>query len=156
MGFLTCQIVVDTDIHGKTRSGTLTDGAVLEMTFISRIAKSKSVSTYAKFVTNALGSWAEGDRHALDGIGVEIRGTEFQIDVLQAMRNIDYGSTASYQDLAMLSGYPRAYRAVASVCAKNQIPLILPCHRIIKSDGSIGDYFYGTELKRKILSTESH
>lgn len=154
-GFLSCRIVLETSERGVTRTGKLTDGSIREVRFVSRLAKNSRLSPYATFVTHALTSWAEGDERALDGIGVQYQGTEFQTDVLRALRNVEYGSTASYQDLAVGSGYPKAHRAVASVCAKNRIPLILPCHRIIKSDGTLGNYYYGTDLKRKMLAIES-
>lgn len=143
-------------MQGIRRAGTVTNGSVLELKFISRAKKNTSSSPYAKFVANALERWADGEGTALDEIGVQFRGTEFQLKVLKALRNVEFASTASYQDLALLSGYPKAYRAVANVCANNQIPLIIPCHRIIKSDGSLGNYYYGTDIKRKILAIESH
>lgn len=148
--------MLDTEEHGVTRTGDVTNGSVLELRFVAHAGKNSSLSPYANFVAQALQRWAEGEGKGLDGIGVHIRGTEFQLKVLKAMRNIEFASTASYQELAVLSGYPKAYRAVANVCASNRIPLIIPCHRIIKSDGSIGNYFYGTPLKRKMLAIESN
>lgn len=147
--------MLDTSERGVTRTGKSTEGSVREVRFVSRIAKKSPLSPYAKFIANALTRWGEGDEQALDGIGVQYQGTEFQTDVLRALRHVGFGSTVSYQDLAALSGYPKAYRAVASVCAKNRIPLIVPCHRIIKSDGTLGNYYYGTDIKRKMLAIES-
>jgi len=90
---------------------------------------------------------------ALDGY------TDFQRSVLQAARKIPWGKTVSYKELAGLSGYPNAVRAVASVMRNNPFPLIIPCHRVIRSDGSIGG-FAGQQrgkmvkLKRALLERE--
>lgn len=107
-------------------------------------------------VNLALKGWAEKDKQALDSVGVKIEGTKFQEDVLRSMRSIEFGETKSYSDLATIIGRPLAFRAVASVCAKNRIPIIIPCHRVIRSDGSIGDYFYGSDLKQQLLEFEGH
>lgn len=82
--------------------------------------------------------------------------TEFQQGVLTMLRQITYGKTISYGELAELSGCPRGARAVGTVMAKNPLPLIIPCHRVIKSDGSLG-YFSGAggvDTKQKMLTLE--
>lgn len=156
-GLISCQFLVDTDQFGTTRSGTRTRGSVIALTLVARTSKANlPTSTLAKSVTNALVGWGEGDFKALDSIPVTLQGTEFQVAVLKAMRNIPSGKTLSYLELAQKSGYPNAHRAVASVCAKNRIPLIIPCHRVVKSDGSVGKYFYGSDVKQALLEFESH
>lgn len=80
--------------------------------------------------------------------------TDFQMKVREVVRQIPRGSTASYQTVAILAGSPRAYRAVATIMANNLDPAI-PCHRVIKSNGSPGDYNRGgEEAKRAILRSE--
>ncbi len=82
--------------------------------------------------------------------------TEFQQGVLTTLRNVTYGKTISYGELAKLSGCPRGARAIGTVMAKNPLPLIIPCHRVIKSDGSLG-YFSGAggvHTKQKMLTLE--
>jgi methylated-DNA-[protein]-cysteine S-methyltransferase len=68
--------------------------------------------------------------------------------------DIDYGSTASYGTLARLSGSPKAVRAVGTTCATNPIPVVVPCHRVIRSDGTMGNYRGGPAAKRALLDLE--
>jgi methylated-DNA-[protein]-cysteine S-methyltransferase len=68
--------------------------------------------------------------------------------------DVGYGSTASYARLAELAGNPRAVRAVGSACATNPIPLVVPCHRVVRSDGALGSYAGGVEAKRILLALE--
>ena len=91
------------------------------------------------------------------GVSVDIKAmTDFQQRVLLVLRSISYGKTISYSDLAGLASCPRGGRAIGSVMARNPLPLIIPCHRVIKSDGSLG-YFSaagGIETKRRMLDLE--
>jgi methylated-DNA-[protein]-cysteine S-methyltransferase len=68
--------------------------------------------------------------------------------------DIDYGTTASYGTLARLAGSPRAVRAVGTTCATNPIPVVVPCHRVIRADGALGDYRGGPAAKRTLLDLE--
>jgi methylated-DNA-[protein]-cysteine S-methyltransferase len=80
--------------------------------------------------------------------------TEFQRNVLAAMRRIGYGEVVSYSELAHLAGYPRAQRAVGTFCARNRFPLVVPCHRVVSSDG-LGSYgSLGLDYKRRLLALE--
>ena len=79
----------------------------------------------------------------------------FRRDVLAALRRIDYGSTASYAEVAAATGHPRAMRAVGSACRTNPLPIIVPCHRVIRSDGSEGNYAGGVAVKHALLTMES-
>lgn len=85
---------------------------------------------------------------------VDVRGTDFQLRVWTALRSIPLGETRSYSDVAEMVGKPRAVRAVANACASNPVPLIIPCHRVIRKDGSIGGYGLGIGRKKVLLSTE--
>ena len=78
----------------------------------------------------------------------------YRRDVVMALPRIGYGSTASYTRLAELTGRPRAVRAVGSACANNPVPLLLPCHRVVRSDGSDGGYRGGPVAKRSLLELE--
>jgi methylated-DNA-[protein]-cysteine S-methyltransferase len=69
--------------------------------------------------------------------------------------DVDYGHTASYARLAQLSGSPRAVRAVGTACATNPIPIVVPCHRVVRSDGTMGNYRGGPVAKRALLDLES-
>ena len=92
------------------------------------------------------------------GVGVslplDIRGTAFQQRVWQALTEIPVGTTISYAQLAQRIGSPGAVRAVASACASNSIALAIPCHRVVRSDGSLSGYRWGVERKRALLERE--
>jgi len=83
-----------------------------------------------------------------------IRFSGFRKDVTDAMMNIPYGSTMTYGQLAEASGHPGASRAAGSVCRKNPLPLIIPCHRVIPSSGGIGNYSGPEGMKEKLLTIE--
>jgi AraC family transcriptional regulator, regulatory protein of adaptative response / methylated-DNA-[protein]-cysteine methyltransferase len=85
---------------------------------------------------------------------LDLRGTDFQIKVWTALRRIPLGETRSYSEVAEMVGEPRAVRAVANACASNPVPLILPCHRVIRKDGSLGGYGLGLPRKRTLLAEE--
>ena len=78
----------------------------------------------------------------------------FRQTVQVALSGIPYGQTASYGQVAELVGHPRAARAVGSACATNPLPIILPCHRVTKTDGSLGNYTGGIEIKMALLDLE--
>jgi len=82
------------------------------------------------------------------------RMTAFEADVVRALSRVPYGRTASYRDLAVAAGRPHAYRAAASVVARNELPVVLPCHRIVRSDGSLGEYGDDPAWKRRLLELE--
>ena len=84
--------------------------------------------------------------------------TEFQQQVLIALRTVKYGKTVSYGELARIINSPKASRAIGSVMAQNPLPLIIPCHRVIKTDGSLG-YFSapgGVDTKQRMLDLEKY
>ena len=78
----------------------------------------------------------------------------FRLQVQQALPQIGYGHTASYSELATLIGRPTAVRAVGTACATNPLPLILPCHRVLRADGGLGGYLGGTAAKAHLLELE--
>ena len=79
----------------------------------------------------------------------------FRRTVLLHLPEIGYGETASYAAVARASGNAKAVRAVGSACATNPLPVVVPCHRVVRSDGSIGEYVGGVEAKRTLLSLEA-
>lgn len=86
---------------------------------------------------------------------LDIRGTAFQAQVWRALQRIPPGRTASYAEIAAAIGRPTAVRAVARACAGNQLALLVPCHRVVRGDGSIGGYRWGVERKRALLAREA-
>lgn len=86
---------------------------------------------------------------------LHLLGTPFQQQVWQALREISPGTTASYGDIAARIGKPKALRAVGSACGANPIAIIVPCHRVIRSDGGLGGFRWGLERKRALLAREA-
>jgi len=86
---------------------------------------------------------------------LDIRATAFQRQVWQALQQIPYGTTLSYGEVAAAIGRPTAVRAVARACATNPVALVIPCHRVIREDKSLGGYRWGVERKKQLLKTES-
>jgi AraC family transcriptional regulator of adaptative response/methylated-DNA-[protein]-cysteine methyltransferase len=87
---------------------------------------------------------------------LDIRATAFQRQVWEALRAIPYGETRSYGDVAREIGQPKAVRAVARACATNPVALVIPCHRVIREDKSLGGYRWGIERKRRLLQEEKN
>lgn len=85
---------------------------------------------------------------------IKFSGTSFQQDVYYAMLQIPYGQTVSYSELAQMIGRPKSYRAVGNAAGKNRLPIIVPCHRVIANDGSIGGFTGGIGKKMKLLRLE--
>ncbi|MCQ2056564.1 MAG: methylated-DNA--[protein]-cysteine S-methyltransferase [archaeon] len=81
-------------------------------------------------------------------------GTIFQKSVWKTLEEIPYGKTITYRKLAELSGHTGSCRAIGNTNRKNPIPIFIPCHRVVMSNGSIGGYAHGTNIKRKLLSIE--
>jgi AraC family transcriptional regulator of adaptative response/methylated-DNA-[protein]-cysteine methyltransferase len=87
-------------------------------------------------------------------VPLELIGTAFQQRVWQALMKIPRGQTLSYSELAQALGQPRAARAVARACAQNRLAVLVPCHRIIRGDGSLGGYRWGLPAKDELLRCE--
>jgi methylated-DNA-[protein]-cysteine S-methyltransferase len=81
--------------------------------------------------------------------------TGFRRSVLEHLRGIAYGSTESYAAVAAATGHSKAIRAVGSACATNPLPVVVPCHRVLRSDGSLGGYLGGLAVKRALLDLEA-
>lgn len=96
-----------------------------------------------------------GDITAIDDVPVAQQGTEMQLTGWAALRRIEPGEPLSYADFAAALGQPSAVRAAASICARNAPALFVPCHRVLRSDGSLGGFAWGLEVKRSLLARES-
>ncbi len=90
------------------------------------------------------------------GLKLDPQGTGFQKAVWQALAEIPPGQTRSYRDIALLLGRPMAARAVGAANAANPIAVLIPCHRLIREDGSLGGYAYGLDRKQALLDKERH
>jgi methylated-DNA-[protein]-cysteine S-methyltransferase len=95
-------------------------------------------------------------RRRMFDVAVDLRLAHgFRRGVLEHLRSIPYGGTESYAAVASAVGSPRAVRAAGSACASNPLPVVVPCHRVVRSDGSIGQYRGGTDAKRLLLALEA-
>jgi len=107
-----------------------------------------------------LDAWMDALAHHLAAAGprpdlpLDLRGTAFQISVWRFLMSVKPGDVVSYSELAAGAGKPRAVRAAASACAANRIALLVPCHRALRADGSLGGYRWGPERKRALLDAE--
>jgi methylated-DNA-[protein]-cysteine S-methyltransferase len=99
-------------------------------------------------------AYFNGTRTDFSGLTLDPHGTPFQLRVWQELRRIAWGQAISYGELARRVGNPKASRAVGQANAVNPIPLIIPCHRVIAADGSLGGYSSGLERKRWLLQHE--
>jgi AraC family transcriptional regulator of adaptative response/methylated-DNA-[protein]-cysteine methyltransferase len=109
----------------------------------------------------ALHAWAEDLLQHLEGrqlqlnLPLDIRATAFQMRVWRELQAIPYGSTRSYSEVAGAIGQPSATRAVARACATNPVAVVIPCHRVVRGDRSLGGYRWGIDRKRRLLEQES-
>jgi len=104
--------------------------------------------------TDQLDAYFDGDRSDFE-LDVAVDGTPFQLEVWSALRDIPYGTTISYRELAEAVGRPGASRAVGQANGRNPVSIIVPCHRVIASNGSLGGYGWGLERKRQLLDLET-
>ena len=106
-------------------------------------------------VALAVAAYADGELPALDAVAVEQPGGPFLQRAWLAMRAVPAGTTTTYAALAAAAGRPAAVRAAGSACARNLVAPFVPCHRVTRSDGSLGGFLYGLEVKRRLLGHES-
>ena len=105
-------------------------------------------------VARELGEYFDGHRQSFDGPLDWRLSAGFRSIVLHHLPEIGYGHTASYTAVAQLAGSPKAVRAVGTACATNPLPVVVPCHRVVRADGSMGGYRGGPEAKRALLTLE--
>jgi methylated-DNA-[protein]-cysteine S-methyltransferase len=133
-------------------SGFTEPGVLIERLGVDPITvESQSVIA----IENAVVAYLNGDLTALDTVSVAQRGGEFSQEVWDRLRDIPPGQTWSYTELATKAGRPSAVRAAASGCARNLVAPFVPCHRVVRSDGTLGGYAYGLEVKRWLLAHET-
>lgn len=105
-------------------------------------------------VAQLLDDYFGGLNTDLGSVELRLSGTPFSIDILRALADVPYGSTISYAELARSAGKPKAVRAAAHAVAENKHLLFIPCHRVIRSNGEIGEFRLGSEVKRYLLELE--
>ena len=106
-----------------------------------------------KKTARQLNEYFAGERREFE-LELAPEGTKFQVEVLEALRGIPYGETRTYRDIAVAVGRPKAVRAVGTANGRNPLPIVIPCHRVIGSDGSLTGFGGGIEAKRYLLDLE--
>lgn len=137
---------------------------VIEITYLDKIHSIKLVdnkiqkdtkSEMTDLVHKEICEYLEGSRREFSVYDfLELRGSDFKKSVIMALKDIPYGKTASYKDIAAKINNPKALRAVGTAIGKNPFLIIYPCHRVIKNDERIGSFAYGTTIKRFLLDIE--
>jgi methylated-DNA-[protein]-cysteine S-methyltransferase len=117
------------------------------------VAGSTKANQHAEKAVRELREYFAGKRRRFT-VKLHLEGTDFQRRAWAAMRTIPYGATMSYAQQSKQIGKPRATRAVGSANGANPVPIIVPCHRVIASDGSLGGYALGLAMKRRLLALE--
>jgi AraC family transcriptional regulator of adaptative response/methylated-DNA-[protein]-cysteine methyltransferase len=132
-----------------------TDQELIDL-LVERFPKAELAGDDPEFAERVRKVVALIDRPGLSlDLPLDIRGTAFQRQVWEALRAIPIGSTATYAEVARSIGRPSAVRAVASACASNDLAIIIPCHRVIRSDGGLGGYRWGLSRKQALLDGEA-
>lgn len=116
----------------------------------STVSKVSKIADVSEIINN----WLDGDLNAMSSLNTLQPGGEFTQQCWAALRNVKAGTAISYQDLARRAGRPLAMRAAGTAMAQNLIAPIIPCHRVIKSNGEIGNYGFGISLKQQLLAHE--
>jgi O-6-methylguanine DNA methyltransferase len=122
----------------------------IKETFSCRLIKDKKIFDELEAW---LKGYVKGEKERYKG-HLDLRGTKFQRDIWKEVYSIPYGRLSSYGLLALKVGRPKAYRAAGNAVGANPCGLIIPCHRVIKSNGGLGGFGSGLDLKRKLLSME--
>ena len=104
-------------------------------------------------LSDELAGYFDGTRRKFT-VRLDVMGTGFQRRIWAELLNVGYGEVRSYRELGEAAGSPKAAQAVGRAMGANPIPLIIPCHRIIASDGTLGGYAYGLEMKKRLLKLE--
>jgi methylated-DNA-[protein]-cysteine S-methyltransferase len=103
----------------------------------------------------AVAAYYAGELTAIDDVPVSQRGTDMQLAGWQALRRIAPGEPLTYAEFAVRLGSPNAVRAAASICARNAPALFVPCHRVLRTGGSLGGFAWGLDVKRRLLDREA-
>lgn len=132
----------------------ISDGSALTHLLFGHLKAETEADGVLREARRQLDEYFAGQRREFD-LPLRPSGTEFQLRVWQALREISYGQTATYADIARAIGRPKAFRAVGQANHVNPISIIVPCHRVVGSDGSLTGYGGGLAVKTALLTRES-
>ena len=137
-----------------TFEATFSDEGVRQLRFPNQSSgDTRSTDTRARLLAEELDAYLRGDLTEFS-ISVDLQGTPFQLSVWNALREIPYGEVRSYQAVAEAIGRPSAVRAVGAANGANPVPVSVPCHRVIGSNGRLVGFGAGVEWKLRLLGTE--
>ena len=145
-------------VASTERGVCMVDFLKTEKVFLSRLKErfpGKIVRDHQKNkdFLDQLRKYLKGELQRFD-CKLDFRGTPFQKRVWSALTKIPYGQTRSYKEIAQAIGHPKAFRAVGNANGQNSIPLIIPCHRVIESNGRLGGFGHGVKVKKQLLDFE--
>lgn len=140
----------------STPIGKLTleaDEEALNAIYFDAKEEKENINSVTELAKKELSEYFDGKRKLFD-VPYKLNGTDFQLKVWQALKDIPYGKTAAYSDIARAIGKESASRAVGMANNKNKLPIIIPCHRVIGKNGSLVGYDGGLDIKEKLLKLE--
>lgn len=144
----------------KTKIGVIKigyDEKIREIALVDDFGPYNEKSDLSDFFASQIDKYLEGKLTKFDRLDLlDPIGTDFQKAVWKALLEIPYGKTISYKVIGEKIENPKAYQAIGSAVGKNPILVLIPCHRVIKSDGSLGGFAYGSDLKKKLLEIEGN
>lgn len=129
-------------------------GRLSGLEFVSRAEPTAALKPEMAAVCQQLSEYFAGSRKSFT-VKLHVEGTEFQKAVWNALLRIPFGETRSYRDIAIAIGRPRAFRAVGQAIHRNPIGIIIPCHRVVGSNGALTGFAGGIELKKRLLDHET-
>lgn len=135
-------------------SGWTSDQATILARLATRARPAQVHERETEAAAAALSFYA-GDLSAIDAVAVKQTGTALQLAGWSALREIEPGEPLTYTSFAARLGNPRAVRAAASICARNAPALFVPCHRVLRSDGTLGGFAWGLDVKERLLAREA-
>lgn len=124
------------------------EGKIISLHFVKFKKQAEDASMVLQEAKWQLEAYFEGKRKSFN-LPLHFECSTFHKEIYSALLNVPYGSTLSYKELATLAGNPSAARAVGTAMANNPLPILVPCHRVLKSDGSLGEYSGGEGVKSK-------
>ncbi|QIG38449.1 methylated-DNA--[protein]-cysteine S-methyltransferase [Microbacterium sp. 4R-513] len=143
------------DENGRVLASGWTSDPEAALTRIAPRLRPASVAQGETDAAAAARAYYDGDLSAIESVEVAQGGTAMQLAGWKALRGITPGAPLSYAEFAAALGQPSAVRAAASICARNAPALFVPCHRVLRSDGSLGGFAWGLEVKRSLLAREA-
>lgn len=158
--FLPLQVAIDSSSAKVVASGfSSTNKSLNKMLSNTELSKSSKNSIHQTCIQikHFLERYFAKDLSALDPSEFlsQLQGTPFQIQVWNEIRNIPFGTTNTYGDIAHSIGRPKAFRATGNACGANRLAPFIPCHRVLPSSGSAGNYKWGSDVKMKLLAHEA-